>query len=146
MDESKVKEKVSHCYHWELHIVEEHRSFCMHRIPNLLSLLLKLLEGPGLKAVYTYKLKPQTAEHVADLFCAHLQALAASSVFDKIKSALPFQTLPMFELAEAEDYQTPPQENQNADLGPNEVTKESIGDISLDANNPFDTAAPGEIP
>ncbi|EIE27575.1 hypothetical protein COCSUDRAFT_39203 [Coccomyxa subellipsoidea C-169] len=71
------------------------------------------------------------------------KALGASSVFDKIKAALPFQTLPVFELAEAEDYQTPPQENQNADFGPNEVTKESIGDISLDANNPFDTAAPG---
>ncbi len=71
--------------------------------------------------------------------------MQGSNVVDKIKSALPFQTLSVFELAEAEDYQTPPQENQNADLGPNEVTKESIGDISLDANNPFDTAAPGEL-
>ena len=73
------------------------------------------------------------------------QALKASSLFDKVKSALPFGSLPVFELAEAEAYQSPPQENQNADFGPNEVTKDSIGDISLDANNPFDTAAPGEL-
>lgn len=33
--------------------------------------------------------------------------------------------------------------DENADFGPNEVTKKSIGDISLDADNPYDTAAPG---
>ena len=71
-------------------------------------------------------------------------ALQGSDILDKVKSALPFQTLSVFDLAEAEAYQSPPQENQNADFGPNEVTKDSIGDISLDANNPFDTAAPGE--
>ena len=72
----------------------------------------------------------------------------ASSLADKIKSVLPFQTLPLFELADQgiEPYQTPPQENENADFGPNEVTKDSIGDISLDANNPFDTSTgPGEL-
>ncbi|CAL8463400.1 g2934 [Coccomyxa elongata] len=72
----------------------------------------------------------------------------ASSLADKIKSVLPFQTLPLFELADQgiEPYQTPPQENENADFGPNEVTKDSIGDISLDANNPFDTSiGPGRV-
>ena len=37
----------------------------------------------------------------------------------------------------------PPGKNENADLGPNEVTKDKIGEVSLDADNPFDTAAPG---
>ncbi len=71
-----------------------------------------------------------------------------SKVINKVKSALPFQTLPLFELADTgiEPYQTPPQENENADFGPNEVTKGSIGEISLDADNPFDTSiGPGEL-
>ncbi len=71
-----------------------------------------------------------------------------SDVINKIKSALPFQTLPLFELADTgiEPYQTPPQENENADFGPNEVTKGSIGEISLDADNKYDTSTgPGEL-
>lgn len=40
----------------------------------------------------------------------------------------------------------PPNKNENADLGPNEVSKEKIGEISKDADNPFDTAAPGTGP
>lgn len=74
--------------------------------------------------------------------------MQGSEVVDKIKSALPFQTLPLFELADTgiEPYQTPPQENENADFGPNEVTKGSIGEIALDADNPFDTSrGPGEL-
>ena len=37
----------------------------------------------------------------------------------------------------------PPGKNDNADFGPNEVSKEKIGEVSLDADNPYDTAAPG---
>jgi hypothetical protein len=39
----------------------------------------------------------------------------------------------------------PPQLDENQDLGPNEVTKKSIGEISLDADNPYDTATPGVL-
>ncbi len=40
----------------------------------------------------------------------------------------------------------PPNKNDNADFGPNEVSKEKIGEVSLDADNPYDTAAPGPLP
>jgi hypothetical protein len=53
---------------------------------------------------------------------------------DKIKSVLPFQALPMFDLALDQD---------TADLGPNEVSKKTIEDTSVSANNPFDKATPG---
>ena len=48
-----------------------------------------------------------------------MQALKASSVVDKVKGLLPFQTLPIFDLA-----------NDTADLGPNEVTKVSFKDVA----------------
>ncbi len=63
------------------------------------------------------------------------QALKASGIVDKIKSALPFGTLPVFELAALD--------KDTADFGPNEVSKDSIQDISVSADNPYDTAAPG---
>lgn len=65
------------------------------------------------------------------------QALKASSLFEKIKGALPFQTLPVFELADLD--------KDTADLGPNEVSKDLIKDTSVSANNPFDQAAPGGV-
>lgn len=37
-----------------------------------------------------------------------------------------------------------PQVNDNADFGPNEVSKQLIKETSKDAGNPFDTAAPGD--
>lgn len=60
-------------------------------------------------------------------------ALKASSVVDKVKSLLPFQTLPLFDLAG----------NDNADLGPNEVSKSAIKDIGENVKDGIDTAAPG---
>jgi hypothetical protein len=39
----------------------------------------------------------------------------------------------------------PPQINENADFGPNEVSKQTIKDTSVGADNPFDQAAPGEF-
>lgn len=62
-----------------------------------------------------------------------VQALSASSVVDKVKNLLPFQTLPIFDLA-----------NDTADLGPNEVSKGAIKDITENAKDGLDTAAPGE--
>jgi len=62
-----------------------------------------------------------------------VQALKASSVVDKVKNLLPFQTLPIFDLA-----------NDTADLGPNEVSKGAIKDITENAKDGLDTAAPGE--
>ena len=40
----------------------------------------------------------------------------------------------------------PPGKSDNADLGPNEVSKEKIGEVSEYADNKFDTAAPGTGP
>lgn len=60
------------------------------------------------------------------------QALKASSVLDSVKGLLPFQTLPIFELA-----------GDTADLGPNEVTKASIKDVTENAKDGIDTASPG---
>ena len=61
-----------------------------------------------------------------------MQALKASSVVDKVKSLLPFQTLPIFDLA-----------SDTADLGPNEVTKDSIKDVAENVKDGIDTASPG---
>jgi hypothetical protein len=55
-------------------------------------------------------------------------------VVDKVKSLLPFQTLPLFDLAA----------NDNADLGPNEVSKSAIKDIGENVKDGIDTAAPGK--
>ena len=63
---------------------------------------------------------------------AAVQALKASSVVDKVKGLLPFQTLPIFDLA-----------NDTADLGPNEVTKDSIKDVADNVKDGIDTASPG---
>lgn len=38
-----------------------------------------------------------------------------------------------------------PQTNQNADFGPNEVSKKVIEETSVGADNPFDQAAPGAL-
>ena len=65
---------------------------------------------------------------------AGVQALKASSVVDKVKSLLPFQALPVFELAG----------NDNADLGPNEVSKSAIKDIGENVKDGIDNAAPGQ--
>ena len=62
-----------------------------------------------------------------------MQALKASSVVDKVKDLLPFQTLPLFELAQ-----------DKADLGPNEVSKGAIKDIGENVKEGVDTAAPGQ--
>ena len=62
-----------------------------------------------------------------------VQALKASSVVDKVKNLLPFQTLPIFDLA-----------NDTADQGPNEVTKGAIKDLTENAKDGLATAAPGE--
>ncbi|CAK0740247.1 hypothetical protein CVIRNUC_001236 [Coccomyxa viridis] len=59
-------------------------------------------------------------------------ALKASSVVDKVKGLLPFQTLPVFDLA-----------SDTADLGPNEVTKDSIKDVAENVKDGIDTASPG---
>ena len=61
-----------------------------------------------------------------------MQALKASSVVDKVKGLLPFQTLPVFDLA-----------SDTADLGPNEVTKDSIKDVAENVKDGIDTASPG---
>ena len=61
-----------------------------------------------------------------------MQALKASSVVDKVKGLLPFQTLPIFDLA-----------SDTADLGPNEVTKDSIKDVAENVKDGIDTASPG---
>ena len=62
-------------------------------------------------------------------------AAKAGSIIDKIKDALPFGTLPVFDLAELS--------KDDADMGPNEVTKEYLGTGFQNSNNPFDTAMPG---
>lgn len=62
-----------------------------------------------------------------------MQALKAPSVIDKVKDLLPFQTLPLFELAQ-----------DKADLGPNEVSKDKIKDVGNKVKEGVDTAAPGE--
>ena len=62
-------------------------------------------------------------------------AAQASSIFDKIKDALPFGTLPTFDLADLSA--------DDANMGPNEVTKEYLGTGFQNSNNPFDTAMPG---
>ena len=62
-------------------------------------------------------------------------AAQASSLLDKIKEALPFGTLPVFDLAELS--------KDDADMGPNEVTKEYLGTGFQNSDNPFDTAMPG---
>lgn len=52
---------------------------------------------------------------------------------DKVKSVLPFQTLPVFDLSVAPD---------DKNLGPNEIGKETLSKLP-GANNKFDTATPG---
>ena len=37
----------------------------------------------------------------------------------------------------------PPNKNENADFGPNEVDTKKIEEVSVSADNPYDTAAPG---
>ena len=54
-------------------------------------------------------------------------------MIDKVKDLLPFQTLPLFELAQ-----------DNANLGPNEVSKDVIKDVGENVKEGVDTAAPGE--
>lgn len=39
----------------------------------------------------------------------------------------------------------PPNKNENADFGPNEVDTKKIGEVADYADNKFDTAAPGTI-
>jgi hypothetical protein len=63
------------------------------------------------------------------------QAQQASSIVDKVKSALPFQTLPVLDLAVAPD---------DKNLGPNEVDKSTLAKLP-GADNKFDTAAPGDL-
>lgn len=75
----------------------------------------------------------------ADTGCACVRqaeegAAKAGSVLDKIKDALPFGTLPTFELAVSAD---------DANMGPNEVDKKLLGSFP-GSNNPFDKATPGE--
>ena len=55
-------------------------------------------------------------------------------MINKVKDLLPFQTLPLFELAQ-----------DAANLGPNEVTKGAIKDIGENVKEGVDTAAPGEF-
>ena len=62
-------------------------------------------------------------------------AAKVGSIIDKIKDALPFGTLPVFDLADLS--------KDDADMGPNEVTKEYLGTGFQNSNNPFDTAMPG---
>ena len=63
------------------------------------------------------------------------QAAEGNKIFEKIKDALPFGTLPVFDLAELS--------KDDADMGPNEVDKEFLATGFQNSNNPFDTAMPG---
>ncbi len=63
------------------------------------------------------------------------QAAEGNKIFEKIKEALPFGTLPVFDLAELSA--------DDANMGPNEVTKEYLATGFQNSNNPFDTAMPG---
>ncbi len=67
----------------------------------------------------------QAGEKVAD----------GSKVTDQMKGAIPFGLLPVFDLAELSA--------DDANMGPNEVTKEYLGSGFQNSNNPFDTAMPG---
>ena len=66
------------------------------------------------------------------------QAAEGNKIFEKIKDALPFGTLPVFDLAELS--------KDDADMGPNEVNKEYLATGFQNSNNPFDTAMPGAEP
>ena len=96
--------------------------------------------------VTSFKALPSLEERQTDeintgvqVFRAAMQAeegaAKAGSIIDKIKDALPFGTLPVFDLAELS--------KDDADMGPNEVSKEYLGTGFQNSNNPFDTAMPG---
>ena len=76
---------------------------------------------------------------LADIACRDMQAAEQAAegnkIFEKIKDALPFGTLPVFDLAELS--------KDDADMGPNEVDKEFLATGFQNSNNPFDTAMPG---
>lgn len=95
---------------------------------------LFLIAGIGTCAPHVQR-ACQAYEHgnVALRTTSFVQALKASSVLDKVKDLLPFQTLPLFELAQ-----------DNANLGPNEVSKDVIKDVGENVKEGLDTAAPGE--
>ncbi len=68
--------------------------------------------------------------------CVFYQALKASSIFDKLKGLLPFNTMQIFDLSVAPD---------TKNLGPNEVGKKELAQLP-GADNKYDTATPGEAP
>ena len=63
------------------------------------------------------------------------QAAEGNKIFEKIKEALPFGTLPVFDLAEVS--------KDDANMGPNEVSQELLATGFQNSDNPFDTAMPG---
>ena len=71
-----------------------------------------------------------------DHLCFCSQALKASSIFDKLKGLLPFNTMQVFDLSVSPD---------TKNLGPNEVGKKELAQLP-GADNKYDTATPGTPP